>query len=167
MQNCEKIYGLLVGCHYKKGRRGVEWPIDHLEWGGSKGIVSMAKKLGVKKLYCYIYNPINPNSISFIEGEDYRRLPPSLKVNSEKIYGEGQIKDFDDKRDEIWNYFILEDFEEYQNYIPIEKASYLHRRIANLNKEYKTNHTVKQRIRLGLPLTKIECKQITELSSSF
>lgn len=166
MQNCEKFYGLLVGCHYKKGRRGVEWPIDRLEWGGSKGIVSRAKNLGVKKLYCYIYNPINPNSISFNERDDYWRLPSLLMNNSGKIYGEGLIKDFDDKRNEIWDYIILQEFEEYQNYIPIEKASNLHHRIAILNKKYKTNQTVKQRIRLGLPITKTECKQITKLSFS-
>ena len=165
MQNFEEFYGLLVGCHYQKGKRGVEWPINHLEWGGSKGIISMAKNLGLKKLYCYIYNPLNPNSISFDERVDYRRLPSTLKKNSGKIYGEGRIKDFDDKRNEMWDYIILKDFEEYQNYIPIEKASYLHCRIANLNKKCKTNQTVKQRIRLGLPLSKIECKQLTELSS--
>lgn len=165
MQDNEKFIGFVVGCHYKKERRGVEWVIDHLEWGGRTEIVRYAENLGIKKLYCYIYNPLNPNSKSFDEDYDYRRLPLSLKMNSEKIYGEGQVKNFVYDRDE-WSYIILKNFRKYQKYVPIENVSYLHNRIANLNKKSKINKTTKQRIRLGLPLTKVECEQITRLSIS-
>ncbi len=163
MQKHEQFNGLLVGCHYKKGRRGVEWPIEHLEWGGSTGIIRRAEKLGVTKLYCYIYNPLNPNSQSFDERYDYKKLPLTLESNSEKIYGEGLIEDFEYFNDG-WSYIILKNFNEYSNYVPIEKVSHLHNRIDKLNKMAETNKTVKQRIRLGLPITKIECGQITKLS---
>lgn len=164
MQGYQKFTGLVVGCHYKKRRRGVEWPIEHLEWGGSTGIVRKVENLGVKKLYCYIYNPLNSGSESFDDRYDYNRLPPSLKKNSEKIYGEGLIEDFE-YSDSGWSYIILKNFNEYSNYVPIEKVSHLHNRIDKLNKITKINKTVKQRIRLGLPLTKTECEQITKLSS--
>ena len=63
-------------------------------------------------------------------------------------------------------YIILKDFKEYQKYVPIKRVSHLHNRITKLNKNAKINKTAKQRIRLGLPLTKIECEQITNLSLS-
>lgn len=163
MQYNEKFTGFLVGCHYKKERRGVEWPIEHLEWGGKTQIVKSAENLGVNKLYCYIYNPLNPNSENFDEKYDYKRLPFPLKMNSERIYGEGEIKGFEYYGDG-WSYIILKDFKEYRKYVPIEGVSQLHNRITNLNKNAKINKTAKQRIRLGLPLTKIECEQITNLS---
>ncbi len=163
MEINNKLPGFLVGCHYKKERRGVEWPIEHLEWGGDTKLVSKAKNLRVEKLYCYIYNPLNPNSFSFDERYDYRRLPSSLEKNSEKIYGEGLIEGFSFK-DNGWSYIILKEFNEYSNYVPIEKVSNLHNRIENLNKKARTNKTVKQRIRLGMQLTKSECEQITKLS---
>lgn len=165
MQIEQKFLGFLVGCHYKKGGRGVDWPIKHLEWGGDTKIVRKAENIGVKKLYCYIYNPLNPNSESFDEKYDYKRLPSPLIKNSEKIYGEGLIEDFD-IRDNGWSYITLKNFNEYQNYVPIEMVSNLHNRIDSHNKRGRINKTVKQRIRLGLPLTKIECKQITKLSIS-
>lgn len=163
MQIEQKFSGFLVGCHYKKGRRGVEWPIEHLEWGGDTKIVRRAENIGVKKLYCYIYNPLNPNSEGFDEQYDYKRLPSSLLTNSEKIYGEGLIENFE-YYDDGWSYIILKNFIEYPNYVPIEKVSNLHNRINTPNKKDRINKTVKQRIRLGLPLTKMECKQITKLS---
>jgi hypothetical protein len=163
MQIEQEFSGFLVGCHYKKGRRGVEWPIEHSEWGGDTKIVRRAENIGVRKLYCYIYNPLNSNSEGFDEQYDYKRLPSSLLTNSEKIYGEGLIENFE-YYDDGWSYIILKNFIEYPNYVPIEKVSNLHNRINTLNRKDGINKTVKQRIRLGLPLTKMECKQITKLS---
>lgn len=163
MQDNEPFTGFLVGCHYKKGRHGVEWPIDHLEWGGNTGIVRRVENLGVKKVYFYIYNPLSPSSESFDERYDYKRLPSTLGKNSETVYGEGEIQKFEYNRD-VWSYIILKNFKEYKEYVPIDKASHLKNRINKMNSETKTNNTVKQRIRLGLPLTKVECEQITRLS---
>ncbi|MBU4190198.1 MAG: hypothetical protein KJ886_04285 [Candidatus Thermoplasmatota archaeon] len=158
--NSNENAGLIIGHYCRPKNQGYDYVLLSCEDDGrGDRMLSKVKKFKGKKAYFYIFESYEnkPNDLKLNDWEQFK------ESNGEKlgrIFGEGLIKEVKNKK------IIYQYVTHYLDYIDINEANILLERIdeINKNKPVKSQKSVKQRITIGLPLTKDECDQISSLA---
>lgn len=140
--------GLLIGFYHRPKRQGYEYVLDSCEDDGrsDKALLNKVQKMKGKKAYFYIYESYEKE---YWTADAWKRfLKESNGTILGKIFGEGLIKDLENGN------IIFQYVTHYREYVDIDD-------IKRLSKRMESNGWNRAIIRLGLPLTQEECKEIS------